>query len=205
MVEKLEEKTLSPYGSIWRTWHNVTIEETWAWAQCRWQIYKSTGHGTMSVPFYSNKFTRDRFDQIFWMLRPKTIPTQDAGPLTASRLLPWSYKFEIFEVFYESVIKFKGRISFITYNPKKPAKRGIRVYTTADSNTGHICGILPCSMEVWQRSWQVAPLCNVAGENTWCSRTPYVHRSLSYEFYLGRRIIEIRTNKKKQNSARNRQ
>jgi hypothetical protein len=40
-------------------------------------------------------------------------------------------------------IKFKGRILFITYNPKKPTKWGIRVYTIADSNTGYIYGILP--------------------------------------------------------------
>lgn len=43
----------------------------------------------------------------------------------------------------ESVVKFKGRVSFITYNPKKPTKWGIRIYTLADSNTGYVCGILP--------------------------------------------------------------
>lgn len=43
----------------------------------------------------------------------------------------------------ESTIKFKGRILFITYNPKKPTKWGIRVYTLADSKTGYICCILP--------------------------------------------------------------
>ena len=43
----------------------------------------------------------------------------------------------------ESVVKFKGRVSFITYNPKKPTKWGIRIYTLADSGTGYICGILP--------------------------------------------------------------
>ncbi|KAK2574896.1 hypothetical protein KPH14_008348 [Odynerus spinipes] len=39
--------------------------------------------------------------------------------------------------------KAKGRISFITYNPKKPTKWGIRIYTLADSNTGYVCYILP--------------------------------------------------------------
>lgn len=43
----------------------------------------------------------------------------------------------------DSTIKFKSRVSFITYNPKKPIKWGIRVYTMANSNTGYICGILP--------------------------------------------------------------
>ena len=36
----------------------------------------------------------------------------------------------------ESTIKFKDRISFIIYNPKKPTKWSIRVYTMADSSTG---------------------------------------------------------------------
>lgn len=36
----------------------------------------------------------------------------------------------------ESVVKFKGRIAFITYNPNKPTKWGIRIYALADSRTG---------------------------------------------------------------------
>ncbi|KAL2731760.1 piggyBac transposable element-derived protein 4-like [Vespula squamosa] len=43
----------------------------------------------------------------------------------------------------ESVVKLKGRILFITYNPQKPTKWGIRIYILADFNTGYICGILP--------------------------------------------------------------
>ncbi|KAL2737606.1 piggyBac transposable element-derived protein 4-like [Vespula squamosa] len=43
----------------------------------------------------------------------------------------------------ESTVKFKGRISCITYNPKKPTKWYIRIYTLADSNTSYICCILP--------------------------------------------------------------
>ena len=39
------------------------------------------------IPFYSSKFTRDRFNQIFWMLHLKTIPTQDAGPRTRLQLV----------------------------------------------------------------------------------------------------------------------
>ncbi|CAD1475348.1 unnamed protein product, partial [Heterotrigona itama] len=44
----------------------------------------------------------------------------------------------------ELTMKFKGRISFITYNLKKPTKwDDIRVYTLVDSNTGYVCCILP--------------------------------------------------------------
>nr|XP_012150918.1 PREDICTED: piggyBac transposable element-derived protein 4-like [Megachile rotundata] len=43
----------------------------------------------------------------------------------------------------ESVVKFKGKISFITYNPKKPTKWGIRIYVLSDSHTGYIYAMLP--------------------------------------------------------------
>ena len=43
----------------------------------------------------------------------------------------------------ESVVKFKGKISFITYNPNKPTKWGIRIYVLADSETGYVYSILP--------------------------------------------------------------
>lgn len=43
----------------------------------------------------------------------------------------------------ESIVKFKGKISFITYNPIKPTKWGIRIYAMADSETGYIYSILP--------------------------------------------------------------
>ena len=85
------------------------------------------------IPFYSNKFTRDRFNQIFWMLHLKTIPTQDAGPRTRLQLVGCflDYINSTFlkdftpgrEIYVdESTIKFKDQISFITYNPKEPTK-----------------------------------------------------------------------------------
>ncbi|XP_035737648.1 piggyBac transposable element-derived protein 4-like isoform X2 [Vespa mandarinia] len=160
--KKLENKTPSQY-SIWRAWHSVTIEEMWAF------IGVIINMGTMPlanlqeywsrndisyIPFYSNKFTRDRFNQIFWMLHLKTIPTRDTGPRTRLQLISCFLEYinsKFLEYFSpgkeicvdESIIKFKGRISFITYNPKKPTKWCVRVYTMTDSNTGYICGILP--------------------------------------------------------------
>ncbi|XP_012270287.1 piggyBac transposable element-derived protein 4-like [Orussus abietinus] len=106
------------------------------------------------IPFYSDTFTRDRFSQIFWILHLKTMSTRNTNPTTRlqrvscfldyinSKFLDYFIPDEHICV-DESTIKFKGRISFITYNPKKPTKWGIRVYTLADSKIGYICCILP--------------------------------------------------------------
>ncbi|XP_017796993.1 PREDICTED: piggyBac transposable element-derived protein 4-like [Habropoda laboriosa] len=106
------------------------------------------------IPFYSETFTRDRFSQIFWMLHLKTISTDNTNPRTRLQRVSGFLDYINSKFLYyfipgeqicvdESTIKFKGRVSFITYNPKKPTKWGIRVYTLAYSNTGYICDILP--------------------------------------------------------------
>ncbi|XP_043493636.1 piggyBac transposable element-derived protein 1-like [Polistes fuscatus] len=161
-AKKLYGKTLSPY-SIWRNWRNVTIEEMWAFIGviinmgtmplANLQEYWSR-NDVSYIPFYSNKFTRDRFNQIFWMLHLQTIQRQDAGPRTRLQLVSCFLDYINSKFVYyftpgreicvdESTIKFQCRVSFITYNPKKPTKRGIRVYAMANSTTGYICGILP--------------------------------------------------------------
>ena len=38
----------------------------------------------------------------------------------------------------ESMIKFKGRLGFIQYNPKKPIKWGLKAFVLADSATGYV-------------------------------------------------------------------
>jgi hypothetical protein len=43
----------------------------------------------------------------------------------------------------ESVVGIKGKIRFLTYNPSKPTKWGIRMYVMADANTGYVYSILP--------------------------------------------------------------
>ncbi|KAL2714427.1 piggyBac transposable element-derived protein 4-like [Vespula squamosa] len=43
----------------------------------------------------------------------------------------------------EFVVKFKDKSSFITYNPKKPTKWGIRIYVLSDARTEYICAMLP--------------------------------------------------------------
>lgn len=106
------------------------------------------------ITFYPNTFTKNRFNQIFWMLHLRTIPTQRANTRTRLQLIS-CYLDYINSKFLnhfipsenicvgESVIKFKGQVSFITSNSKKPTKWGIKIYTLADSNTGYIRGILP--------------------------------------------------------------
>ncbi|CAD1468565.1 unnamed protein product, partial [Heterotrigona itama] len=42
----------------------------------------------------------------------------------------------------ESIVKFKGKISFITYNPMKSTKWDIRIYAMTDSETRYIYTIL---------------------------------------------------------------
>ena len=38
----------------------------------------------------------------------------------------------------ETMIGYKGRLSFIQYMPKKPTKWGMKAYVLADSNTGYM-------------------------------------------------------------------
>lgn len=106
------------------------------------------------IPFFSNIFTRKRFNQIFWMLHLKTFDSAKNDIKT--RIQPASNFLEYinprFSDYFipgenicvdESVIKFKGKISFITYNPNKPTKWGIQIYVLADSETGYEYSILP--------------------------------------------------------------
>ncbi|KAK1343328.1 hypothetical protein QTO34_016107 [Cnephaeus nilssonii] len=43
----------------------------------------------------------------------------------------------------EAVVGFKGKIHFITYNPKKPTKWGIRLYVLSDSKCGYVHSFVP--------------------------------------------------------------
>lgn len=159
-AKKLEGKTLSP-NSIWKTWHDVTNEEFWAFIGviidmgtmplANLQEYWSRNNVSY-IPFYSNTFTRDIFNQIFWMFHLKTVSTQN--PRTRLQLVSCFLEYvnsKFLNYFRpgeqicvnESTIKFNGRVSFITYNPKKPTNWVIKFYTITDSNTGYICGILP--------------------------------------------------------------
>ncbi|KAL2719344.1 piggyBac transposable element-derived protein 4-like [Vespula squamosa] len=158
----IEGRTLSA-NSIWRSWRDVENAEFWAFIVViinmdtmpltNLQEYWSRDNVSY-IPFYPETFTRDRFNQVFWMLHLTTIPTNNTNP--RSRLQQVSCFLDYINPKFldyfipdeqicvdESTVKFKGRISFIAYNSKKPTKWGIRIYTLADSNTGYICCILP--------------------------------------------------------------
>ncbi|XP_046814105.1 piggyBac transposable element-derived protein 4-like [Vespa crabro] len=90
-----------------------------------------TTNNISRVPFYSDTFTRDRFNQIFWMLHLKKIPP--GHPSLKTRIQRAN----------ETVVQFKGKIGFITYNPIKSTKWGIRIYVLIDSKSGYVYFILP--------------------------------------------------------------
>lgn len=148
--------------SIWHNWRDVEIQEFWAFLGliinmgtmplANMQEYW-TKRNNSKIPFFSQIFSRDRFFQIFWMLHLKknlddnTLRTRIQK---ASNFL--EYINDNFSKCFipkknicvdESVVKFKGKICFITYNPNKPTKWGIRIYVLADSETGYVYNILP--------------------------------------------------------------
>uniref|UniRef100_A0A1B0BVD3 PiggyBac transposable element-derived protein domain-containing protein n=1 Tax=Glossina palpalis gambiensis TaxID=67801 RepID=A0A1B0BVD3_9MUSC len=123
------------HKSTWYMWQDVTKQEILAFIAIHLpnlQEYWSTD-STSNIPFFSETFSRDRFLQIFWMLLLKKDTRNDNTIKTriqkASNYLEYidskcseyfiPYKAISFD---KSVLKFKVRISFITYNPNKPTK-----------------------------------------------------------------------------------
>ena len=96
--------------------------------------------------FFGKVFIRKRFLRIFWMLHLDRVSTSDHSLRTRTQKVSNFLKYidaRFREHFIpgqnlsvdESVVGFKGKISFITYNPKKPTKWGILVYVLVDSAT----------------------------------------------------------------------
>lgn len=107
------------------------------------QEYWSTRNNSR-IPFFSSEFTRARFQQIFWMLHQKTPDSGSTDLNTRIQRVSifLEYLDSKFSEYFipgqnicvdESIVQFKGKISFITYNPIKPTKWGIRIYSMADS------------------------------------------------------------------------
>ncbi|XP_024220714.1 piggyBac transposable element-derived protein 4-like [Bombus impatiens] len=158
----LNSKNLTK-DSIWQTWHDVNEDEFWAFIGVilnmgtmpisNMQEYWSTKHNSR-IPFFSDIFTRARFNQIFWMLHLKTPDSGSKNLKThiqqASIFLDYiDSKFSEHFIpgqnisLHESIVTFRGKISFITYNPIKPTKWSIRIYAMVDSETGYIYTTLP--------------------------------------------------------------
>ncbi|CAK9809334.1 PiggyBac transposable element-derived protein 4, partial [Anthophora quadrimaculata] len=129
--EDVTEKNDLPFTFNFKT--PMTISEYW------------TTRCNSKIPFYSEVFSRDRFCQIFWMLHLQGNASSNTSLRTqigkANNFLQYiDMKFA--EHFIpskdicvdESVVKFKGKIAFITY---------IFIHNIADGETGYVYSILP--------------------------------------------------------------
>ncbi|KAI4477629.1 hypothetical protein M0802_014674 [Mischocyttarus mexicanus] len=159
---KIEQQSLSN-RSTWKNWINVTKEELTAFLGVILNMgtlpipdmkYYWTKDHTGNISFFRNTFRRERFFQIFWMLHLNENVSINTNVTTRIQKVSsfMDYIDSKFQGYFtpdreisidESVVKFKGRISFITYNPKKPTKWGIRIYVLSDARTGYIYAMLP--------------------------------------------------------------
>uniref|UniRef100_A0A1A9Z230 DDE_Tnp_1_7 domain-containing protein n=1 Tax=Glossina pallidipes TaxID=7398 RepID=A0A1A9Z230_GLOPL len=130
--------------TIWNTWSDVNRKEFLAFIGVilnmgtmpvvNLQEYWCTKF-TSKIPFFSDVFTRDRFLQIFLMLHLHKNAPEGRNTSLRTRiqkannfLQHINSKFSAHFIPYqticvdESIIKFKGKICFMTYNPIKPTK-----------------------------------------------------------------------------------
>ncbi|XP_033111785.1 piggyBac transposable element-derived protein 4-like, partial [Anneissia japonica] len=106
----------------------------------------------LNKPGFRSIMSRNRFNLL---LRCVHLVDNDAAPARDNPNYDKGFKVRFFmehlmtnfqSAFYpsrnvsvdESVIAFKGRVSFKTYHPMKPHKRGMTVWTLADSRTGYV-------------------------------------------------------------------
>ena len=150
--KKLSTMTVSD-RSLYRNWKPVSVDEMKGFITVILNMgivqlanvkdYWSTDD-TTNFPFFRSVFSRDRFLQIFGMFH---VGDSDSGtkrgkiqPLL-DRLCP------VFESVYtpaqhiaidESVISFKGRVSFRQYLKGKPHPWGIKAFVLSESATGYL-------------------------------------------------------------------
>lgn len=158
----ITEKTIRKY-SIWQNWKDITETEMRAF------IGVIINMGIVNLPtlesywsrsfhlkmsFFKTIFTRRRFFQIFWALHLETITSDNQMMRTRTQRVSNYLDFlnKKFMEHYipgenlsidESTVAFKGKISFLAYNPKKPTKWGLRVYVLADSESSYIYSFVP--------------------------------------------------------------
>lgn len=105
--------------------------------------YWST-HATTNLPFFRSVFSRDRFFQIFGALHVGDIDSSTKR----GKIQPFlDIVCPAFEAAFtpgqqiaidESVIAFKGRVSFRQYLKGKPNPWGIKAFVLSDSKTGYL-------------------------------------------------------------------
>jgi hypothetical protein len=110
---------------------------------------------TTQIKYFGDVMLRDRFLQIFWILHVGNDVT-DASNRTIKRTKKVHGVIEHIEKQFqkyfvpgknvaidESAVGFLGKISFKTYNPKKPTKWGLRLFIFSDSETSYVHSIIP--------------------------------------------------------------
>ena len=151
---------LTPH-SRWRKWKPVTLEmkvvlaiinmglihcpEVEDYWKCSWESY---------IPSFHDILPRNRFQKVFWMLH---LPVQPAGQTTYQldklqpllNILLGSFQSSFYpgcEVSVdESMVGFKGKVSFKQYCPLKQTKHGLKAFVLCDSRTGYVLNIIPCT------------------------------------------------------------
>ena len=148
--------------SIWRKWSDVTMMEMKCYigiilkmsitSACDMKDYFSTRWDNY-IPFFTDVIRRDRFLMIHWMLHVEAdnpgMQRQTRG--MKIRNMVTHMKSKCTELFIpkqniavdETTIKFKGRVGFLMYNPQKPTKWGLRVFSLCDSETGYLVQFEP--------------------------------------------------------------
>ena len=151
--KKLSTMTLPPPRSLYRTWRPVTVDEMKGFLAVilnmgivqltNLEDYWSTDD-TTNFPFFRSVFSRDRFFQIFGMLHvgdPDSTTKRDKIQPFLDRLC------SVFESTFtpsqeiavdESVVSFKGRVSFRQYLKGKSHPWGIKAFVLSNSKTGYL-------------------------------------------------------------------
>ena len=150
-----------------RPWREVTVEELWAFfGFC---ILMGINHLPAIHHYWSSdpqlhyepvagRITRDRFLSIWRFLHftdNGALSSPDNGALSSSppdrlwKVRPvisavvaacrTNYRAHREQAMDEAMVAFKGRSSMKQYVPKKPVKRGFKIWVRADSHNGYIC------------------------------------------------------------------
>ena len=106
---------------------------------------------TGNIPFFSKAFTRNRFEQIFWMLHVSRDDPQNPGKKINKVKDVLDMLIYNFQKAYspsrnlsadETMVGFRGRFAAKQYMPAKPNKYGIKAFTLADSTNGYVLNTL---------------------------------------------------------------
>jgi hypothetical protein len=98
------------------------------------------------MPFFSDVLPRDEFLLLFWNLhyahaegrgkfKKEELIKSVLDKIRSKCILYYSPSTTV--AVDESIIAFKGSVSFKTYNPMKPVKFGLKMFVLSDSTNGY--------------------------------------------------------------------